>query len=188
MTGDELDAEFPCLLTAEVTIRDLAAIIALVPRSGYHPVTPASPALMLSVLPSDAGDSFPPPRGGEKRADAVRSSSTGVELARRTHEPSECEKAPAMRGGLPPNVVSRSESLVRVLHKDGVSFRRLNPALHACFSFQVPGRGSKTVTGGHQFERRPSASQPAVAAPASYALCRKSSRVSRGSGEVLTSS
>jgi cupin domain len=52
----------------------------------------------------------------------------------------------------------------------------------------APGRGLRTGSGGHQLERRPSASQPAVAAPASYALWRNSSRVLRGSREPRTSS
>lgn len=52
----------------------------------------------------------------------------------------------------------------------------------------APGRGLRLASGGHQLERRPSSSQPAVAAPASYALWRNSSSVPRGSGELRTSS
>jgi hypothetical protein len=66
MTEDDLDAEFPCLLTAEVNVRDLAAIIAEAqPRS-----TPGAALGPLSYrirlppgYPCSASAHDPTPRG-----------------------------------------------------------------------------------------------------------------------------
>jgi hypothetical protein len=61
-----------------------------------------------------------------------------------------------------------------VLHEDGFAFRHLELLFHYSSFWaslgafcNAPGRGLKTLSGGHQLERRVSASQPAVAAPAS---------------------